>query len=115
MTVPVSAGRRQRLWTPSSWRGRGEVRQPWGKLSGHQDSRERSRSFWFPTIWQQLEGKICSKRVHVHAQSVTNGIQGAGPSLQVGQEAAPQTVALLRGNDQPRAQPEGGTHGGSST
>lgn len=29
--------------------------------------------------------------------------QGAGPSLQVGQEAAPQTVALLRGNDQPRA------------
>jgi len=57
MTVPVSAGRRRRLWTPSSSRGRGAARRPSGKPSARRDSRERSRSFWFPTTWQQLEAK----------------------------------------------------------
>lgn len=57
MTIPVSAGRRQRLWTPSSSHGRDAAKRPLGKLSEHQDSRERSQSFWFPTIWQQLEAK----------------------------------------------------------
>lgn len=56
-TVPVSARRRQRLWTPSSSHGRGAAKRPWGKPSERQDSRERSRSFWFPTTWQQLEAK----------------------------------------------------------
>lgn len=57
MTIPVSAGRRQRLWTPSSSRGRGAAKRPLGKPSEHQGSRERSQSFWCPTTWQQLEAK----------------------------------------------------------
>lgn len=75
MTVPVSAGRRQRLWTPSSSRGRGVAKRLLGKLSEHQDSRERSRSVWFPTIWQQLEAKDLFKGgSHARALSITNGI-----------------------------------------
>lgn len=57
MTIPVSAGRRQRLWTPSSSRGKDAAKRRSGKPSERRDSRERSRSSWFPTTWQQLGAK----------------------------------------------------------
>lgn len=57
MTIPVSAGRRQHLWTPSSSRGKDAAKRQSGKPSERRDSRERSRSSWFPTTWQQLGAK----------------------------------------------------------
>lgn len=100
MTVPVSAGRRQRLWTPSSSRGRGVAKRPLGKLSGRQDSRERSRSAWFPTIWQRLEAKDSFKGgSHARAVSIANGTS----RLWILTPGTPGRCSLA-GRNRPRAQ-----------
>lgn len=54
--APVSAGRRPRRWTPSSWRGRGEAAPRWERPSGRPGSTGHSRCASDPTTWQQLQG-----------------------------------------------------------
>lgn len=120
-TVPVSAGRRQRLWTPSSSRGRGVAKQPLGKPSEHQDSRERSRSFWFPTTWQQLEAKDSFRQ---RGFTCTCGLRHNGISrlwlLAPGTLGGCSLAGRTAKWEQPTqgsvfAQTKGGTHRGTTT
>lgn len=120
MIVPVSAGRRRHLWTPSSLHGRDVARRPLGKPSERQDSRERSRSFWFPTTWQQLEARDSFKGgSHARAVSVTNGILRLwllAPGMPGGCSLAGRTAKREQLTQvSVSAQPKGGTHSSITT